>query len=88
MIVITQIPNIKTTWYVYSSQQSAYPGVEVVQVNAIDTDPGPNGYVNYYFKVNGTVVSETPEFRINRITGVITAKIAFDAEKRRRYTVS
>lgn len=59
----------------------------VYDVSAKDVDSGDNGRVDYSFIYNGEETQETPEFRINRITGVISANIVYDRERVSRYVV-
>lgn len=59
----------------------------VYDVSARDDDFGDNGLVDYSFIYNGEDVQETPEFVINRVTGVISANIVYDRERVSRYVV-
>lgn len=59
----------------------------IYDVSARDEDSGENGRVDYSFIYNGEETQETPEFRINRITGVISANIVYDRERVSRYVV-
>ncbi len=65
-----------------------YLGVEVTQVSAVDTDDGDNGRVSYGFYYDNNYVSQTPEFSINKYTGIITALRVFDREEKDVYVVS
>ena len=60
----------------------------VYRVVAVDFDTGRNGVVEYMFVHEGQETVITPEFQINPITGVITARIIYDREKTDRYVVS
>ncbi|XP_012934695.1 cadherin-87A isoform X2 [Aplysia californica] len=71
-------------WVVYVLE-SQYEGMLVYDAKAKDENKGPNGIVNYYFIHNSNLVSNTSEFRINRVTGVIRAEVIFDREKVDRY---
>ena len=63
------------------------PDVNVTVVKAIDPDTGVSGVVSYYFYYNGQLVTQTPEFEINSITGRITARIELDREVRESYAL-
>ena len=52
----------------------------MVRVQAFDEDPGYNGLVKCSFKVNGSNVQETAEFKIDPDSGLITTKKSLDAE--------
>ena len=67
--------------------QNQYLGMIITQVKAVDDGEGKYGDVIYGFQWNGVFVEETPNFRINPYTGVITAKRVFDREARDTYTV-
>ncbi|CAL1530727.1 unnamed protein product [Lymnaea stagnalis] len=72
-------PNRDFVIYVLESQ---YDGMLVYASKANDTDVGPNGIVDYYFLANGgMLVSNTSEFNMNRVTGVIRAEVVFDREQ-------
>lgn len=58
------------------------------KVRAVDNETGVEGPVSYEFRYNGEYVTETPDFRINPYTGVITTKRTFDRETKEVYTVS
>ena len=68
--------------------QELYNGMIVYRVVAVDFDTGRNGVVEYMFVHEGQETVVTPEFQINPITGVITARIIYDREKLDRYVVS
>ncbi|KAH9513025.1 hypothetical protein Btru_035621 [Bulinus truncatus] len=76
-------PNRDFVIYVLESQ---YDGMLVYGAKAVDNNTGANGIVDYYFVANRNyLVSNTSEFRINQITGVIRAEIVYDREQRDRY---
>jgi len=68
--------------------QEQYNGMLIYDVLARDGDTGNNGIVDYSFIYNGEQTQETPEFKINRVTGVISANIVYDRERVPRYVVS
>lgn len=68
--------------------QSQYLGMLVYDVHAEDGDKGSNGIIDYGFYYDGQYTNRTPEFRMNRVTGVIRAEIVYDREAVDRYTVS
>ena len=57
-------------------------------VKAKDDGEGDNGLITYGFYYNNQFVAETPNFRINPITGIITARAVYDRETRDEYVVS
>lgn len=65
--------------------ENSKPGSKVVRVQAFDEDPGYNGVVKCSFKVNGSNVQETNEFKIDPDTGLITTKKSLDAEAVTKY---
>lgn len=69
-------------------KQEQYNGMLVYDVSAKDEDFGKNGIVDYSFIYNGVETQTTPEFNINRVTGVISAEIVYDRERVNRYVVS
>ncbi|XP_055876321.1 cadherin-87A-like [Biomphalaria glabrata] len=72
--------------FVISVLESQYDGMLVYGAKAVDNNTGPNGIVDYFFVVNqNELVSATPEFRINQVTGVIRAEIVYDRERRDSY---
>ncbi|XP_071106139.1 cadherin-87A-like [Haliotis cracherodii] len=77
-------PNDNMTIEVLESQ---YLGMLVFDANADDNNSGRNGIVEYYFQDGNTTVSNTGEFSINRVTGVIRAEIIYDRETVERYTL-
>ena len=72
--------------YVFILQEQ-YNGMLVYDVSAKDQDFGKNGIVDYSFIYNGEDTQNTPEFNINRVTGVISAEIVYDRERVNRYVV-
>lgn len=60
----------------------------VYDVSARDLDSGVNGIVDYSFIYDGHSTQRTPEFRINKATGVIHAEIVYDRENVNQYVVS
>ncbi|BFZ17793.1 hypothetical protein BsWGS_20832 [Bradybaena similaris] len=74
--------------YAINVLESQYDGMLVYAAKALDDDPGANGVVDYYFLVNNQNISATPEFRINRVTGVIRAEVVFDREQRDQYVLN
>ena len=65
--------------------ENSKPGSKVVRVQAFDEDPGYNGVVKCSFKVNGSNVQETSEFKIDPDSGLITTKKSLDAESVTKY---
>lgn len=59
----------------------------VYDISARDEDSGVNGVVDYSFIYNGETLQATPEFKINKLTGVIQAEIVYDREKVDKYVV-
>ncbi|KAL4240786.1 Protocadherin-16 [Mactra antiquata] len=80
--VIPPIDNM--TIYVLEEQ---YKGMLVYDVSARDVDTGDNGVVDYSFIYDGETTQSTPEFNINRVTGVIHAEIVYDRELVDRYVL-
>ncbi|XP_052765608.1 cadherin-87A-like isoform X2 [Mya arenaria] len=80
--IIPPVDNM--TIYVLEEQ---YNGMLIYDVLARDEDTGNNGIVDYSFIYNGETVQETPEFKINRVTGVISANITYDRERVPRYVL-
>ena len=72
----------------FSCPQTQYRGMLVYDVKAVDDDTGVNGILDYSFIYEGKTANSTPEFRINSVTGVISAKVRFDRETQDRYVVS
>ncbi|XP_013394251.1 cadherin-87A-like, partial [Lingula anatina] len=67
--------------------ENQYVGLVVTdKPYAVDDDDGPSGKITYGFYDN-RFVKETPEFTINPITGVISAKVIFDREEKDTYTL-
>lgn len=56
-------------------------------VHARDDDSGDNGKVDYGLYYNGELTQKTPEFMINKITGVLRAEREYDREETEIYTV-
>ncbi len=89
VVTVTSRNNYPPEWVIpedndaeYSLLENFYVGAEVVEVDAIDRDKNK---VTYYMNVNGDLVTSTKDFRINSITGMITAMRTFDREKEERY---
>ncbi|XP_053380396.1 cadherin EGF LAG seven-pass G-type receptor 2-like [Mercenaria mercenaria] len=80
--VIPPIDNM--TIYVLEEQ---YNGMLVYDISARDDDTGVNGIVDYSFIYNGDTTQRTPDFRINKYTGVIHAEIVYDREKIDKYVL-
>ncbi len=76
--------NIVTSMDMFQSQ---YLGMMVFDVHANDSNSGRNGIVEYFLQDAEHVVSNTGEFSINSVTGVIRAEMIFDRETVDRYTV-
>ncbi|XP_030648083.1 protocadherin Fat 3 [Chanos chanos] len=60
--------------YYAAVQVDAEPGSSIFQVSAIDQDKGMNGEVSY------TLKEEHRHFEVDRLTGVLTLKRAFDSD--------
>ncbi|XP_060576432.1 cadherin-87A-like isoform X2 [Ruditapes philippinarum] len=80
--VIPPIDNM--TIFVLEEQ---YNGMLVYDVSARDEDSGVNGLVDYSFIYNGIDTQATPDFKINKVTGVIQAEIVYDREKVDKYVL-
>nr|XP_026497199.1 cadherin-87A-like isoform X1 [Vanessa tameamea]XP_026497200.1 cadherin-87A-like isoform X2 [Vanessa tameamea] len=57
----------------------------VTTVKAIDEDPGENGQVSYYLKVDNQNVGETQEFSLDQNTGELKTKTFLDREQQAEY---
>ncbi|XP_052263419.1 protocadherin Fat 4-like isoform X2 [Dreissena polymorpha] len=80
--VIPPVDNM--TIYVLEEQ---YDGMLIYDVSARDEDTGNNGIVDYSFMYNGVQTQETPDFKINRVTGMISANRTYDRETQPRYVL-
>jgi len=67
--------------------ESQYRGMLVYDAKAEDDDTGQNGKIDYFFIYEGQTTDRTPEFRINRVTGMIRAQVIFDRERVPRYVL-
>ncbi|XP_069026667.1 protocadherin alpha-8-like isoform X26 [Embiotoca jacksoni] len=72
--------------YSVTVHENAPVDTTVIQVNATDTDDGPNGDVVYSFSksMNQKIVNL---FNINQLTGEITVKGRIDYEEKERYEI-
>ncbi|KAL8591922.1 hypothetical protein ACOMHN_039975 [Nucella lapillus] len=68
--------------------ESQYDGMLVYDCLATDEDTGKAGIVDYYFNYKGFLNSTTPEFRINKVTGVISATVVYDREQVPSYVLN
>ena len=59
----------------------------IYQVHAQDVEAGDRGFVSYYFLHDNRHTDRTPEFRINKLTGVIQALQVYDREAINLYRV-
>ncbi|XP_025829338.1 cadherin-87A [Agrilus planipennis] len=66
-------------------ENDASEGYLVMTLKAIDKDVGKNGKVTYHIKVNGSLVSETEDFILNKETGELKMKRALDRETKSKY---
>ncbi|TRY83135.1 hypothetical protein DNTS_020651, partial [Danionella cerebrum] len=67
-------PEFQGLPYYATVQVDAKPGSSIFQVSAIDLDKGINGAVYYELRENH------PHFKVNKLTGELTLKKAFDAD--------
>ncbi|XP_067670802.1 cadherin-87A-like [Haliotis asinina] len=95
-IVITVVESLNSppVWIIPANDnmtievlESQYLGLLVFDAHAEDNNSGRNGIVEYYFQDGNATVSNTGEFSINRVTGVIRAEIVYDRETVDRYTL-
>ncbi|XP_046569688.1 cadherin-87A-like isoform X3 [Haliotis rubra] len=95
-IVITVVESLNSApvWIIPANDnmtievlESQYLGLLVFDAHADDNNSGRNGIVEYYFQDGSAIVSNTGEFSINRVTGVIRAEIVYDRETVDRYTL-
>ncbi|XP_076454192.1 cadherin-87A-like isoform X2 [Babylonia areolata] len=68
--------------------ESQYNGMLVYDCLAVDKNEGKEGVVDYYFRVGPDLVHNTSEFRINLVTGVISATIVYDREQVSSYVLT
>ena len=79
--------HISTWMCLFCVVKNQYSGMVVTQVEARDGQ-ATDERVTYHFLHGNTLTSTTPEFGINQITGVVTARVTFDRETRDVYSVS
>ncbi|XP_070186154.1 cadherin-87A-like isoform X2 [Littorina saxatilis] len=68
--------------------ESQYRGMLVYDCQATDLNSGLAGIIDFSFNVQRNLTPTTSQFRINPITGVITAEVVFDREQVYSYVLT